>query len=88
MDQRIIDVVIPQLTAFKAIMRIRDIQLTKEKEAKAEKIKAERLGITKQPSTTEVAADKDMSKMTTKEIMATRLQEEEKESDEHFMTEQ
>ena len=88
-DQRIVDSVIPKLTAYRSIMRIRDIQLTKEKEAKAEKLKAERQGASKKASTVDVTAeDKDMSKMSTKEIMSHRLQEEEKDGDEKFLTEQ
>jgi len=36
----------------------------------------------------DIAGEKDMSKMTTKEIMSHRLQEEEKDTDEQFLTEQ
>ena len=45
----IIDSVIPKLVAYKALMRIRDIQLTKAKEELAAKKKAERMGLKKEP---------------------------------------
>ena len=62
----IIDIVIPKLTAFKSVMRIRDIQMTKEREAKAAKLKAERLGRDPRPGT---AASVDLTKMTDNQIL-------------------
>lgn len=58
----IIDSVIPKLVAFKALMRIREIQLTKYKEEMAAKKKAERMGIKKEP-----VVETDEKKMMTDE---------------------
>jgi hypothetical protein len=63
--------VIPELIAFKAVLRIRDIQLTKYNEAKAAKEKAERDG-----RPVEVAAEIDPTKMTEEQILAQRLENE------------
>ena len=74
----IIETVIPKLTAYKALMSIREIQLTKQKEEMVAKKKAERMGIKKE----QPIVDADEKKPTEEQIYAKKIKEEEKEEDE------
>ena len=74
----IIETVIPKLTAYKALMRIREIQLTKQKEEMVAKKKAERMGIKKE----QPIVDADEKKPTEEQIYVKKIKEEEKEEDE------
>jgi len=65
------DSVIPELVAYKGVMRIRDIQLRKYNEEKKAKEKAERDG-----ASTEEVKEKDPMKMTEEEIYAKKLENE------------
>lgn len=66
------DVVIPEMIAYKSVMRIRNIQLRKAAELKKAKEKAERLGI---PLEEEKKED-DPLHMTEEEIISKRLENE------------
>ena len=70
-DPTIINTVIPQLVAYKSIMRIRNIQLKKYAEEKHLKEKAEREGKIYEPPVKKAQID-----MTEEEIIAQRLEDE------------
>jgi hypothetical protein len=66
------ETVIPEMIAFKSIMRIRDIQLRKSNEHTKAKLKAERTGIPME----EEKEEADIMNMTEEEINAKKLEQE------------
>ena len=68
MDKDLVEDILPKLVAFRSVMAIRDIQLTKAREAMHEKEKAELAG-----ETVEVKK-KDQINMTEDEIVAQRME--------------
>jgi len=65
------ETVIPEMIAYKSIMRIRDIQLRKALELKKAKEKAERLG---EPLVEEEKEEGDPLNMTEEELMKQKLE--------------
>lgn len=77
----ILETVIPKLVAYRALMRIRDIQMTKYREEMAAKKKAERLGIKKE----EPKEKEEEPKPEEKPPVYGKKKEEEKKDDEEFL---
>ena len=79
-DKELINEVIPQLVAFKSIMAIRNIQLTKAKEAfhdkEKEELEAAQAATSKNPKV--LKGSKTMSKMNEEEIVQMRMDNEKK----------
>ena len=71
-DANVLESVIPKLIAYRSIMVIREIQLTKAKELKKAKEKAEREGQIIS-AVAQVEEAKDPTKMTEEEIIAQQL---------------
>lgn len=79
-DKNVIQEVVPELIAYKAVMRIRDIQLTKHQEELKAKLKGEKGGAPgNMPSGKE--EEKDPKFMTEEELTAKRLKDRENAAD-------
>lgn len=76
-DEKVLDTVIPKLVAFKSLMLIRDIQLRKAEEERKRKEKAAS-DAKKGVKAEEPEEAKDPKHMTEEEVLAARLEEEEK----------